>query len=183
MFSISIFDGCNIREYKWSCHGWLKIHPRLWTPSWLIMCSRGPTILWKQQCVRIWRNLRNISRTMVFFLDSKNSYRSNFQVKFILSSYLYFTVDKYSWLVDGTAESRVVLFIDEEHTFEEYTEVTNMLNALWRVIYAFSVDCTCVLTIVFFFSSKWRSFRLCRRRFSASQQKPISQWSIWTVKS
>lgn len=39
---------------------------------------------------------------------------------------LYFTVDKYSWLVDGTAQGRVEQFIDEEHSFEEYTKVTNI---------------------------------------------------------
>lgn len=37
----------------------------------------------------------------------------------------YFTVDKYSWLVDGTAQAQVDKFIDEEHSFEEYNKVTN----------------------------------------------------------
>lgn len=47
----------------------------------------------------------------------------------MLCFYVYFTVDKYSWLVDGTAQAQVELFINEEHSFEEYTEVRNVLNA------------------------------------------------------
>lgn len=43
--------------------------------------------------------------------------------------HVYFTVDKYSWLVDGTAQAQLELFINEEHSFEEYTEVTNVLTA------------------------------------------------------
>lgn len=46
----------------------------------------------------------------------------------MLCFYVYFTVDKYSWLVDGTAQAQVELFINEEHSFEEYTEVTDVLD-------------------------------------------------------
>uniref|UniRef100_A0A3B5KNF2 Dynein axonemal heavy chain 12 n=1 Tax=Takifugu rubripes TaxID=31033 RepID=A0A3B5KNF2_TAKRU len=37
-------------------------------------------------------------------------------------------VDKYSWLVDGTAQAQVELFINEEHSFEEYTEEFQALS-------------------------------------------------------
>ncbi|TWW56799.1 Dynein heavy chain 7, axonemal [Takifugu flavidus] len=43
-------------------------------------------------------------------------------------------VDKYSWLVDGTAQAQVELFINEEHSFEEYTEKVQEFQALSKEI-------------------------------------------------
>lgn len=39
-------------------------------------------------------------------------------------------VENYGWLVDGTADERIRTFIDEEHTFDEYTEVCFMYGLL-----------------------------------------------------
>lgn len=38
---------------------------------------------------------------------------------------LYFAVKNYDWLVNGTAQTRVKKFIDEHHSFDEYTKVSN----------------------------------------------------------
>lgn len=38
---------------------------------------------------------------------------------------LYFAVDKYDWLVNGTAQTQMEKFMREEHSFDEYTQVTN----------------------------------------------------------
>lgn len=44
--------------------------------------------------------------------------------------WLCLAVEKYGWLVDGTADERIRTFIDEEHTFDEYTEVFVMCSLL-----------------------------------------------------
>lgn len=38
---------------------------------------------------------------------------------------LYFAVKNYDWLIDGTAQARVKKFIEEHHSFDEYTKVSN----------------------------------------------------------
>ncbi|XP_015203470.2 dynein axonemal heavy chain 12 isoform X1 [Lepisosteus oculatus] len=43
-------------------------------------------------------------------------------------------VESYDWLVNGTAETRVQSFMDEEHTFDEYTEMVDEFRALSRDI-------------------------------------------------
>lgn len=43
----------------------------------------------------------------------------------MLTFRLYFAVDSYDWLVNGTAQARVKKFMEEEHSFDEYTKVTN----------------------------------------------------------
>lgn len=37
-----------------------------------------------------------------------------------------FEVKSYDWLVNGTAQTQVDTFLEEEHTFEEFTEVKNL---------------------------------------------------------
>lgn len=49
----------------------------------------------------------------------------------ILTYFLYFTVDKYAWLVNGTALAQVEKFMEEEHSFEEYAKVTNQVYAVY----------------------------------------------------
>lgn len=36
----------------------------------------------------------------------------------------YLSVDSYAWLVNGTAQVQVEKFMEEEHSFDEYTKVT-----------------------------------------------------------
>ncbi|XP_067384444.1 dynein axonemal heavy chain 12 [Channa argus] len=43
-------------------------------------------------------------------------------------------VDNYSWLVNGTAQARVKLFLEEEHSFEEYTQQVEEFRALSKEI-------------------------------------------------
>uniref|UniRef100_H3DKJ5 Dynein axonemal heavy chain 7 n=1 Tax=Tetraodon nigroviridis TaxID=99883 RepID=H3DKJ5_TETNG len=43
-------------------------------------------------------------------------------------------VEKYSWLVDGTAQARLDQFMDEEHSFEEYTKQMEEFHALSKEI-------------------------------------------------
>ena len=88
-------------------------------------CSPGPTLLSKQLCAQIWRNLLSIFRIMVIFLDNSKYIRLIFKSIYDCFTH-YFTVKKYSWLVDGTAQARVDQFMDGEHSFEEYTEVISM---------------------------------------------------------
>lgn len=38
---------------------------------------------------------------------------------------VYFVVDSYDWLVNGTAQAKVETFMEEEHSFDEYTKVGN----------------------------------------------------------
>ncbi|KAJ6668326.1 hypothetical protein lerEdw1_015703 [Lerista edwardsae] len=43
-------------------------------------------------------------------------------------------VENYGWLVDGTADERIRTFIDEEHTFDEYTEFIDEFFTLAKEI-------------------------------------------------
>ncbi|MFT7804825.1 dynein heavy chain 12, axonemal [Arapaima gigas] len=43
-------------------------------------------------------------------------------------------VNNYSWLVSGTAQARVQKFIEQQHAFEEYTELVEEFRALSREI-------------------------------------------------
>ncbi|CAJ1084997.1 dynein heavy chain 12%2C axonemal [Xyrichtys novacula] len=43
-------------------------------------------------------------------------------------------VEKYDWLVNGTAKARVEKFMKEEHSFEEYTELVEEFRALSKEI-------------------------------------------------
>ncbi|MGH0152041.1 UNVERIFIED_CONTAM: hypothetical protein FKN15_073256 [Acipenser sinensis] len=43
-------------------------------------------------------------------------------------------VERYDWLVNGTAESRVQNYIEQEHTFDEYTEFVEEFRLLSRQI-------------------------------------------------
>uniref|UniRef100_H3B7G7 Dynein axonemal heavy chain 12 n=1 Tax=Latimeria chalumnae TaxID=7897 RepID=H3B7G7_LATCH len=43
-------------------------------------------------------------------------------------------VERYSWLVNGTAEERVNIFMEEEHTFDEYTVFVEELRNLAKEI-------------------------------------------------
>lgn len=40
-----------------------------------------------------------------------------------MQTFLHFAVDSYDWLVNGTAQARVEKFMEEEHSFDEYTQV------------------------------------------------------------
>ncbi|RXM97062.1 Dynein heavy chain 12, axonemal [Acipenser ruthenus] len=44
------------------------------------------------------------------------------------------SVERYDWLVNGTAESRVQNYIEQEHTFDEYTEFVEEFRLLSRQI-------------------------------------------------
>ena len=39
-------------------------------------------------------------------------------------------MDRYDYIVNGTAEAEIQKFMSEEHNFEEYTEVCVRLSAL-----------------------------------------------------
>jgi len=64
-------------------------------------------------------------------LSSNNNFpiRIRFYIRFIADLkniymfLLYFAVDNYDWLLTGTAQARVEKLLEEEHSFDEYTEV------------------------------------------------------------
>lgn len=60
---------------------------------------------------------------------------------------LYFVVDNYDWLVNGTAQALVEKFMEEKHSFDEYTEVTNqksLIGAAYVIDLLISHDRQCV---------------------------------------
>lgn len=60
---------------------------------------------------------------------------------------VYFVVDSYDWLVNGTAQAKVETFMEEEHSFDEYTKVGNH-KVEFRFLPYLVVSCFLVTVIV-----------------------------------
>uniref|UniRef100_A0A8C4EGR3 Dynein axonemal heavy chain 12 n=1 Tax=Dicentrarchus labrax TaxID=13489 RepID=A0A8C4EGR3_DICLA len=53
---------------------------------------------------------------------------------FIITFFLYFAVDNYDWLVNGTAQAQVEKFMAENHSFDEYTKQVEEFHVLSKEI-------------------------------------------------
>lgn len=92
----------------------------------------------------------------------------------VLNPHCFFTVDNYDWLVNGTAQGIVDRFVEEEHSFDEYTEVRESKTevrfdsytfCIWSSIWYECNMCVCVL-----FHRKWKSSVSCLRRLSVCRR-------------
>uniref|UniRef100_A0A8C5DF05 Uncharacterized protein n=1 Tax=Gouania willdenowi TaxID=441366 RepID=A0A8C5DF05_GOUWI len=71
--------------------------------------------------------------------------------------HLHTFVEKYTMLVDGTAQARIQTLTEEEHSFDEYTTVKYVLLIPTCICYFFSVNYL-ILTLGFFFLKAFKRY-------------------------